>query len=95
MDTSGRGRREQSPRHLELQPKLELFIVRDVPPKAERIHIGFFTPDFRYWEKDSGSPTGCTLRIEDVKSKSSKTEAYELRKKIAEAIHGITITEVL
>jgi hypothetical protein len=32
--------------------------------------------------------------IEDVKSGPTKTTAYRLRKRLVEAIHGVTISEV-
>jgi hypothetical protein len=51
--------------------------------------IGKFTADFRYLHWGTGE-----IVVEDVKSKATRTEAYRLRKKMAEAIHGITITEV-
>jgi hypothetical protein len=46
-----------------------------------------FHADFKY-QRDG------QLIVEDVKSKPTKTEAYKLRKKIVEAVHGITITEI-
>jgi hypothetical protein len=75
--------------HLELQPVFELYVE---PPGRGRIHVGDFTPDFRYWERlpDGGE----TLRVVDVKSEPTKTEAYRLRKKLAEAIYGIEVIEV-
>ena len=51
--------------------------------------VGKFTADFRYLNLETGE-----IVVEDVKSTATKTEAYRLRKKLAEAIHGITITEV-
>jgi hypothetical protein len=50
--------------------------------------VGVYTPDFRYVDA-SGD-----LVVEDVKSGPTKTTAYRLRKKLVEAIHGITITEI-
>lgn len=73
---------------LERQPVFPLYIERD----GGRIDIGKFTADFRYFERFANGAE--VLRVIDVKSPVSKTEAYQLRKKIAEAIYGITITEV-
>lgn len=73
---------------LELQPKFPIYIDN---PERGRIFCGDFTADFRYWERYCGVDT---LRVVDVKSPASKTEAYELRKKLVEAIYNITITEV-
>lgn len=73
---------------LELQPEFPIYI--DTPDRG-RISRGVFTPDFRYWEHYCGKDT---LRVVDVKSPASKTEAYQLRKWIVEALYNITITEV-
>lgn len=64
---------------LECHPAYEIIVCG--------VRIGKYTGDFRY-TKD-----GATV-IEDVKSKATKTTAYRLRKKLVEAIYGITITEV-
>lgn len=74
---------------LELQPVFEIYI--DTLDRG-RISIGKFTPDFRYWE--IRSPDNHVLRVVDVKSQPTKTTAYQLRKRLVEAIYGITITEV-
>ena len=51
--------------------------------------VGRFTADFRYLEPGRG------LVIEDVKGEPTrKGEAYRLRKKLFEAIYGLTVTEV-
>ncbi len=73
---------------LELQPVFDIYVER----QGVRIHCGDYTADFRYWERLS--PDNNVLRVDDVKSPSSKTEAYQLRKRLVEAIYGITITEV-
>ena len=72
---------------LELQPVFPIYI--DTPDRG-RIHCGDFTADFRYWEHYGGKDT---LRVIDVKSPASKTEAYQLRKKLVEAIYNIEIIE--
>lgn len=51
--------------------------------------VGQFTADFRYTNLMTGE-----IVVEDVKSTVTKTEAYRLRKKLVEAIHGVTIVEV-
>lgn len=74
---------------LELQPVFDLYV--DTPTRG-RISVGKFTPDFRFWEHVPGGED--VLRVVDVKSEPTKTEAYRLRKKLAEAIYGIAIIEV-
>lgn len=51
--------------------------------------VGKFTADFQYTNLQTGE-----IVVEDVKSNATKTEAYRLRKRLVESIHGITITEV-
>lgn len=51
--------------------------------------VGKFTADFQYTNLQTGE-----IVVEDVKSDATKTDAYKLRKRLVEAIHGITITEV-
>lgn len=50
------------------------------------VRIGSYKPDFEYIEN------GHKI-IEDVKSDSTKTQAYRLRKKMMLAFHGIEIRE--
>jgi hypothetical protein len=66
---------------LELQPK---FVF-----EHQGVRIGGYKADFRY-----RLPHSPTLIVEDVKSPASKTQAYELRKKMMKAFHGIEIREV-
>jgi len=75
---------------LEQQPEFPLLVMerwRGGPPWIER-YCGRYRADFRYV-----LPTG-EIVIEDVKSAPTKTTAYRLRKRIVEAIHGVTIREV-
>jgi len=65
---------------------VELF--RPGPPWVVH-HVGVYTADFRYTDRATGE-----IVIEDTKSGPTKTTAYQLRKRIAEAIHGIVIREV-
>ena len=51
--------------------------------------IGRYTADFRYTNLETGE-----IVVEDTKSTPTKTEAYRLRKHLAEVIHGITVTEL-
>lgn len=51
--------------------------------------VGHFTADFRYTSLVTGE-----IVVEDVKSPATKTTAYRLRKRLVEAIHGITVVEV-
>lgn len=51
--------------------------------------VGKFTADFQYLNMQTGE-----IVVEDVKSNATRTEAYRLRKRLVEAIHGITVTEV-
>jgi hypothetical protein len=74
--------------HLDLQPVFPIYVET---PDRGRIAIGVFKADFRYWENYCGT---AILRVVDVKSPVTKTEAYQLRKKLVEAIYNITITEV-
>ena len=67
--------------NLELQPK---FVF-----EFQGVRIGSYKADFRYLLPHSPTPI-----VEDVKSPASKTQAYELRKKMMKAFHGIEIREV-
>lgn len=58
------------------------------PIRVREVFIGNFHADFRWTDVETGMEV-----VEDVKSPSSKTEAYQLRKKLVEAIYGITIRE--
>jgi hypothetical protein len=76
---------------LEIHPGFPLQVLElHKPGPPWTIHtVGMFHADFRYFSKQAQ----CWI-VEDVKSKPTKTEAYQLRKKIVEAVHGFTITEV-
>jgi Protein of unknown function (DUF1064) len=77
--------------HLEIHPGYPLQVValhREGPP-WEITTIGMVHFDFRYRDLKTGD-----FVIEDVKCKATKTPAYQLRKKIAEAVHGITVREI-
>jgi hypothetical protein len=76
---------------LECQPVFPLHVMElyrsQVPIRIAT--VGKFTGDFRYLDLQTGE-----IVVEDVKSSVTKTEAYRLRKRIAEAVHGITIREL-
>jgi hypothetical protein len=77
--------------NLELQPEYPLMVVelfRGGPPFVVRA-CGVYTADFRYLDNTTGE-----IVVEDTKSAPTKTKAYRLRKRIAEAIHGITVREL-
>jgi len=76
---------------LEVQPVFPLHVLELWRSGAPLVitTVGKFTADFRYLQLKTGE-----IVVEDVKSQATKTEAYRLRKKLAEAIHGITIVEV-
>jgi hypothetical protein len=77
---------------LVLQPKYHLHVMeiwRSGPIQIRT--IGTFTADFEYLELKA--PRGEIVTV-DVKSEiTRKGEAYRLRKKLAEAIHGIHVHE--
>lgn len=77
--------------HLETQPAFPLIVgrLRTEGPPTVFLTVGQYHADFRYLDLGTGE-----VMVEDVKSKPTKNTAYQLRKKLVEAIHGIVITEV-
>jgi Protein of unknown function (DUF1064) len=76
--------------NLETQPAFPIDVVALWRPRQTRIiRCGFFTADFRYVDLATGE-----VVIEDTKSLPTKTTAYRLRKRLVEAIHGVTVNEV-
>jgi Protein of unknown function (DUF1064) len=85
--------------NLEMQPRFPIDVVRlwdagrwtwgSGKWKPAIVACGVFRADFRYVDATTGETV-----IEDVKSGPTKTTAYRLRKRLVEAIHGITISEV-
>jgi Protein of unknown function (DUF1064) len=76
---------------LELQPVFPLHVMelyRSLVP-IRITTVGRFTADFRYCDRVSGE-----IVVEDTKSEATKTEAYRLRKRLAEVIHGIHVREL-
>lgn len=70
-------------RGLELQPTFPILVNGK--------KCGVYKSDFRYWPVGPGAQQV----IEDVKGgKATRTAVYRLKKKLVEAIYGITITEI-
>ena len=75
---------------LEVHPIFPLMVPELYQEGPLTLHtIGRYTADFKYTDGRTG-----LVVVEDVKSKPTRTEAYQLRKKIVEANHGITIVEI-
>ena len=79
-------------RDLECQPKFPIHIVPQscwgngaVVP----VRVATYIADFSYYDVETRS-----VVVEDVKSKATRTALYRLKKKLIEAQHDITITEV-
>lgn len=68
-------------RDLEVHPKYEFAVNGQ--------KVGTMKPDFRYVVVKTG-----TTIVEDAKSGPTRTEAYQLRKKLLKACHGIDLVEV-
>ena len=54
---------------------------------GQPVLVGRYTPDFVCQRNG-------TLDVIDAKSKATKTEAYQLRKKLFEALYGLTVREL-
>jgi hypothetical protein len=74
---------------LELQPEFAITVRELWRDDGQLVHCGRFRADFRYVETASGE-----VVIEDTKSPPTRNTAYRLRKRLVEAIHGVTIREV-
>ena len=74
---------------LELQPKYAITVLELVGDDPQLVDCGAYHADFRYVDEATGE-----LVVEDVKTPVTRTTAYRLRKRLIEAIHGITIREV-
>jgi hypothetical protein len=77
---------------LELQPTFPIHVMRlaysECPIRV--ITVGVYRADFQYVNLESGE-----IVVEDVKGAATAAlEAYRLRKKLVEAIHGVVITEI-
>jgi hypothetical protein len=68
----------------------ELVCQPEFPIEINGIKIAVYIADFQYYDQDG------ELVIEDVKSPSTKKlPTYRLKRKLVEAIYGITIVEVM
>jgi hypothetical protein len=77
--------------HLVLQPKFDLYAAKPLESGWRDIaYVGGYVADFQYRDQRAG---GYTV-VEDVKSPATRTAVYMLKKKIAEACHGIQIREI-
>jgi len=76
---------------LEVQPVFPLHVLEvwrsQMPIRITT--VGKYTADFRYTDLTTGE-----IVVEDTKSDPTKTTAYRLRKRLAECIHGMTVTEL-
>lgn len=76
-------------RDLVLQPSFVLQVAELWRPGRALVAVGRFTADFQYVD----TATDETI-VEDTKTAPTKTTAYRLRKRLVEAMYGITIREV-
>jgi hypothetical protein len=74
---------------LETQPEFLINVLELWRPDGRLVACGRYRADFRYVDARSGE-----VVIEDAKSDATKTTAYRLRKRLVEAIYGVTIREV-
>ncbi len=73
---------------LQLQPMFE--VVACCKFHDDHLKIGEYHADFSYQEL----VPELRFVIEDVKSKATRTQVYQLRKKLVEIYHDIIITEI-
>ena len=79
-------------RDLECQPKFPIHVVPQTACgdyAAVPVRVATYIADFSYYDIETHS-----VVVEDVKSKATRTALYRLKKKLIEAEHDITITEV-
>ena len=76
---------------LELHPVYPLHVMELWRTQApiRLTTVGKYTADFCYCDRETGE-----IIVEDVKSDPTRTEAYALRRRLAECIHGIHVREV-
>lgn len=83
---------------LERQRPYVLYVISE--DLGMRVDVGKFTPDFEYWIPAVAGTEQTQAHeamhvIEDVKSPITRKEtAYRLRKRIFEALYGLTLTEI-
>ena len=83
-------------RDLKLQPQYTLQ-ESYITPEGERVRAIKYVADFSY-ERPTLPDCNGVVRwlpvVEDVKSKATKTQKYEIKKKLMRERFGISITEV-
>lgn len=86
----------EADRFCELRIMERAGIIRDLtcqpsyPIDINGIRCGVYRADFLYWHRDKHRWV-----VEDVKSKPTRTPLYKFKKKCVEAIHHVTIEEIL
>ena len=83
-------------RKLKLQPQ---FTLQEsyISSEGERVMAIRYTADYSYeraTEPDANGDIWWVKVVEDVKSRASKTEAYEIRRRLLQERFGVTIKEV-
>lgn len=89
--------RKEAERYAELKLLERAGVIRDLRrqeeflliPKFGKERSAKYHADFSYIDCETGERV-----VEDVKSKATKTEAYILRRKLMNWVHGIEIREV-
>ena len=93
FDSKKEGRRYLQRRNLERSGAItELQAHKselEYPLDVCNVKIGVYTADFRYRERRTGQ-----IVIEDCKSPATRTQVYQLRKKLLFALYGIEIKEI-
>jgi hypothetical protein len=89
FDSQAEGRRYEQLKLLERAGEIrEITLQPKFPIVVNGRKIGRYTADFAYFDRLTGKRV-----YEDVKG--VKTQVYKLRKKLVEALHDVTITEVV
>lgn len=68
-----------------------------ITPEGDRVQAIRYVADFAYERKTSEDAYGCVYWlpvVEDVKSRATKTQAYEIKKRLLRERTGIRIIEV-
>ena len=83
-------------RNLKIQPQ---FTLQEsyISSEGDRVMAIRYTADFSY-ERATGPDQNGDIwwvkEVEDVKSRASKTEAYEIRRRLLQDRYGVTLREV-
>lgn len=83
-------------RNLKLQPQ---FTLQEsyISSEGDRVMAIRYTADFSYEREslpDQNGEIWWVKVVEDVKSRASKTEAYEIRRRLLQERYGVTLQEV-